>query len=343
MLGKIFDYIYRFTDIKGNSPRYGDDDDGSVTLLEHEKDFNNFKSLLTSAAIIFNDPKLKSKSNGFDMKNQILFGEEGRKKYESISSIKSNLKSCNYRDEGHFIFRKQDRSNEIYIHFSAAPLGYLTIAAHGHSDALSFVLHHDGKKVLIDSGTFTYHTHPCLRQYFIGTLAHNTIRINRKNQALNVGPTLWLKHYRTNVKEVISNEKYDKIVASHNGYKSLGIEHIRELTFDKKNNTILINDLLDCNSGNKYFIEFPLHLHPEMFPKKHKNYISVSDANENQLIKIYYDMKLNIKVVKGQKSPLMGWYSRSFYQKEPTYVIYQTLRADSSVLIKTKIDILKNL
>ncbi len=41
----------------------------------------------------------------------------------------------------------------------AAPLGFLSIAAHGHADALSFILHVDGSPILVDPGTFMYHTH----------------------------------------------------------------------------------------------------------------------------------------------------------------------------------------
>jgi hypothetical protein len=41
----------------------------------------------------------------------------------------------------------------------AAPLGFLSIAAHGHADALSFILHVDGSPILVDPGMFTYHTH----------------------------------------------------------------------------------------------------------------------------------------------------------------------------------------
>lgn len=339
MLKKIFHYIYRFTDINGNFPNYGDEDDGRVFILEHEKNYNNFKALLTSGSIIYNDPELKSKSSGFDMKNEILFGNEGKIKYDSIKSATANPKSCIYISEGHFILRKQSGNKEIYIHLDAAPLGYLSIAAHGHSDALSFILRLDGRGVLVDSGTFSYHTSPDWRQYFIGTLAHNTIRINQKNQAINGGPTLWLKHYKTEVKEIITNEEYDKIIASHNGYKTLGIQHIRELIFNKTNNTILVNDLLESASGKQYFIEFPLHIHPDMFPEKHKNYISVVDSARNEKIKIFYDRKFNISIVKGQESTIMGWYSGSFYQKEPSYMIYQTFKANSSISFKTKISI----
>ena len=339
MLKRIFYYIYRNTDINRNIPKYGDEDDGRVIILENEPHNNNFKSLLTSGAIIFEDPELKLKSNGYDIKNNILFGDKGEKKYNALKKISSDLKSFIYEKEGHFILRKQNGSKEIYIHLDAAPLGYLSIAAHGHSDALSFILHIDGKEVLVDSGTFSYHTHTDWRQYFIGTLAHNTVRINKKNQALNGGPTLWLKHYKTAVKESESNEKYDNIVASHNGYENSGILHTRKLIFDKVDNLILITDYIECKTGKDLLIEFPLHMHPDMFPEKQDDYISVSDSNNNLIIKIFNDQKFNIKIIKGSKQPIMGWYSGSFYKKEPAYMIYQTANVSSPIAFETRIDI----
>lgn len=339
MLGKIFYYIYRFTDIKCNIPRYGDDDDGRVFILNPGPDDNNYKSLLTSGTIIFRDPELKAKSNGFDIKNQILFGNEGEETYKSIKTKYPDLKSYMYREEGHFILRRQNGDKEIYIHFDAAPLGYLSIAAHGHADALSFVLHINGREVLADPGTFSYHTHNVWRQYFIGTLAHNTIRINNRNQALNAGPTLWLKHYKTTIKESESNEKYDKVTASHDGYKKSGISHTRKIIFEKANNSILLTDYIEYREGKDISVEFPLHLHPEMFPEIKEDYISVSDPGKISQVKIFHDPKFNIKIVKGVEQPLMGWYSGSFYKKEPAYMIYQNMNINSSVAVETRITV----
>ena len=85
-LYKILCYIYDIIDCKGNFPKYGDEDDGRCFILDFNKDFNNFRSLLTSAAIIYNDSRFKSKDNGFDIKNRILFGEQAKGKYNSIPS-----------------------------------------------------------------------------------------------------------------------------------------------------------------------------------------------------------------------------------------------------------------
>ena len=333
-LKKIFQYICHFTDRDVHFPKYGDEDDGRVVLLEPEPHSNNFRSLLISGAILFNDPVLKAKSGGIDTKNKLLFGNEGEKIYHSIKGEKINFSSSFYEKEGHFILHKQNDKGEIYVHFDAAPLGYLSIAAHGHADALSFILHLDGKEIFVDPGTYAYHTDPKWRQYFIGTLAHNTIRINKKNQALNGGPTLWLKHYKTTIIECISNEKQDKITARHDGYEASGIRHTREFLFDKITNLIKITDLIDCKKGQEILVEFPLHLHPEVDIKK-KNGIVLQHENSGKKINVDTDSKFNVQILKGNNEPLIGWHSGSFYQIEPTSVIYQTSVIHSSTSFKT--------
>lgn len=336
-LKNIFNYIYNFTDIEVNFPRYGDEDDGRVILLDpYQK--NNFSSLLTSAAIIFKDPVFKSRSSGFDIKNSILFGSIGKRIFQSLENTKPPRHSCFYENEGHFILRHQRESNEIFIHFDAAPLGYLSIAAHGHADALSFIIHKNGKEVLVDSGTYTYHTDPDLRQYFIGTLAHNTIRINKKNQALNGGPTLWLKHYKTHLIHSTSNKKYDEITASHNGYNNLGVVHTREFVFDKYNNKVIITDTINIKKKADFLIEFPLHIHPTMYPVYKSHYYTIYDACETPTIGISVDPKFKSRILSGSLSPFIGWYSESFSKIQPTSVIYQTTNIHDSATFVTTIE-----
>ena len=340
-LYKIFCYIYSFLDCNGNFPKYGDEDDGKCFILDFNEKFNNFKSLLTSGAIIFNDQLLKSKSNGFDTKNHFLFGNSGKSVFETIPDTVSNENSKFFRDEGHFIFRKKDNEKEIYMHFDAAPLGFLSIAAHGHADALSFILHVDGQPVFIDSGTYTYHTEPEWRSYFIGTLAHNTIRINEKDQAVNGGPTLWIKHYKTSVIDLETDEDIDRITATHDGYKKENAQHIREIVFDKLKSEFLISDTIIVVGKKSVLVEIPFHIHPDFT-------VTRSSGNHYQLSKdpvrnivFFVDAKLNPVIIKGQQEPnILGWYSDSFLKKEATNVIYCNTQIDCTSTFKFIIKII---
>ena len=258
-----------------------------------------------------------------DMKNRILFGVKGEKIYYKIISARFPKGSKFYPSEGHFIMRKQeDKKKEVYLHFDAAPLGYLSIAAHGHADALSFILHIDGQQVLVDPGTYTYHDDPVWRKYFISTLAHNTVRINREDQAINGGPTLWVRHYKTKVEEWSSSQEIDHLIASHDGYNRLGIYHSREIDFDKIKMEIRIKDILFSNKKRSYFIEIPFHLHPKIRIENLGVSAFVLKTPSERSVEISTDRRMKSKVIKGRVSPeITGWYSGSFLQKEPAHTI----------------------
>jgi hypothetical protein len=340
-LKKIFSYIHNFLDCNGNYPKYGDEDDGKCFILDFKENFNNFKSLLTSGAVIFDDPILKTKSNGFDLKNHILLGDHGKMIYSRLPEITNNESSIFYRDVGHFIFRKKEEDKEIYFHFDAAPLGFLSIAAHGHADALSFILHVDGHPVFIDSGTFTYHTDVNWRQYFIGTLAHNTIRINGENQALNGGPTLWIRHYQTEVLDMELSTDTHRVKATHNGYLKDNVQHIREIVFNRSESEFQILDTIVVNNNRTTQLEIPFHFHPgvEIIKQGVNSYLISKNSILNIEFKI--DEKLDPVLINGQLSPqILGWYSDSFMKKEATNVIYNLIQIDHTTTFKFIIKII---
>ncbi|MGH9559697.1 MAG: heparinase II/III family protein, partial [Bryobacteraceae bacterium] len=64
-------------------------------------------------------------------------------------------------------------------------------AGHSHAHALHFTLRRAGEPVLIDPGTYTYISDPVWRDRFRGTAAHNTIRIDARDQADPAGPFGW--------------------------------------------------------------------------------------------------------------------------------------------------------
>lgn len=343
-LHNIFNYIFNFLDSKGNFPPYGDEDDGKCFIVDFDERFNNFKSLLTSGAIIFQDSRLKIKSNGFDLKNKLLFGESCRDAFGLVPSVPIEEKSEFYKEEGHFFFRKKDNNNdEIYLHFDAAPLGFLSIAAHGHADALSIILHIDGDPILIDPGTYIYHTHKEWRNYFISTLAHNTICIDHLNQALQGGPTLWLQHYKTQVSDLIQTDKIESVTASNNGYEAVGCSHQRTVYFERNTNKFTITDEIDVNQENHEIFQ-PWHLHPSVeIGIVNDNIYQLKHKMGDRKIKITFDPKLSFEIVTGQLKPILGWYSPSFMQKKQTLVIFGKIQTVTSqkIQLKTIIEIYK--
>lgn len=332
----ILYYIRELLTIKGQFPKYGDEDDGRVFALSSDLHDNNFLSLLEAGAIYFHDPVLATGLPGPDQKNRILFGAAAANTLAQLKPASTKRHSKFYPEEGHFIFRKQDNQHhEIYCHFDAAPLGYLSIAAHGHADALSFVLYIDGQPVIVDPGTYCYHTDAEWRRYFVSTRAHNTICIGGCDQARFVGPTLWLRHYKTTVKDHLLSDDYDYVVARHNGYKKMNIVHTRKMEFYKTTNKFLITDYITNNTGRNDTLEMPFHLHPGT--SFSVNGCQATLLTGNRKISMKLDEQLQWAVVAGQSNPHLGWYSEGFYQKIPAPVIMGTLQMKRSLVLKTEL------
>jgi hypothetical protein len=337
-LKKIFEYIYNFTDVKGNHPRYGDEDDGQVFRLTPHLE-NNFVSLLNTGSFLFGEPKYRSKVENVDLKSQLLLGSNATGRLGILSAENSQPYSSFYTEDGHFIFKNKNGDKEVYMHFDAAPLGYLSIAAHGHADALSFVLHINGRDVFADPGTYSYHTDPEWRKYFISTLAHNTVCINGENQAVFGGSTLWVTRFHTQILEIFHDDLWDRVYASHDGYKSLGIRHSRKIELNRKTNDILITDFLDTSAASEYRVEIPFHLSP---------YFTVTKERENSFIikngttkvRLQCDPQLISEPVTGSDNPKLGWYSESFQIIQPTSVIYCHTSVKFSARFAFKISII---
>ena len=82
-------------------------------------------------------------------------------------------------------------------------------AGHSHSDTLSIVVRAGERDVLIDPGTFTYVGDLKARDWFRGSGAHNTIRIDKCDQASPMGPFWWAELPSVNIREWITTAEQD--------------------------------------------------------------------------------------------------------------------------------------
>nr|WP_293837344.1 alginate lyase family protein [uncultured Arsenicibacter sp.] len=353
-LRQIAIYISVLLDCRGNLPNYGDQDNGRVVALDNFEANINFRSILASAAVLFFDSFFKqcawsvepASGQVFDLKNYLLFGQEGQEQFDELPSVNVQLGSGFYTEEGHFILRKQDSAErEIYIYFDAAPLGFLSIAAHGHADALSFCLHIDGCPFFVDPGTYTYHTESAWRNYFVSTRAHNTVCIDGENQAFQGGALLWLNHYQTNVTKVQSGEWTDEITATHTGYERLACRHERALHFDKSEDRLLISDRIVNYGTQDRQVELMFHLHPDVFVTQlAENHFELLQLNcPDRLVRIDLLPSLTTTIHRGETEPEpLGWFSERFYRKQPTSVIraMTTVPAGETIDLQSVIQIL---
>ena len=78
---------------------------------------------------------------------------------------------------GAVVFRDSWRPDAVWAYMDASPFGY----GHQHEDKLNFLLHAYGRPMLIEGGNYFYDASE-MRKYVLSTRAHNTIRIDGKDQ-----------------------------------------------------------------------------------------------------------------------------------------------------------------
>ncbi len=250
-------------DDAGAVPPIGDSDNAWVAQLLHEATpQRRVESLFNTAALSFEMPELKALGgHRLDEKTLWLLGPQHCAAYAAWRVDAPPLQSSvHLQDSGYVVFR--DEKTRAWM--DIAPLGYLSIAAHGHADALSVGFSYDGKPFLIDPGTYAYHTQGAWRDYFRGTAAHNTVMVDGRSQSVSGGNFMWLQKADVQLKAVQLDEVRDRVRASHNGYlkQRLGVIHEREVLFIK-NVGLLVMDTLKNPSRKPHRYTVSWHLHPD--------------------------------------------------------------------------------
>jgi len=333
---RMMEFIASIMDVRGNVPKIGDSDDGFAVILSDDKNFNPYRSLLATGAVIFKREDFKKKVQKFDEKSLWLLGIDGMKKFYSIEEKVFTSKRV-FKNGGYCILlNNENNKNEIRSVFDCGPLGYLSLAAHGHADALSFTLNVGGKRFIVDPGTYVYQYPVKWRDYFKGTSAHNTIRIDGKNQSVIGGYYMWLKKARTKLIKWESCDKYDLVKAEHDGYIRLKdpVLHQRKIFFDKKKHFFRIIDKIE--SQKEHLIEQFFHFSEECELRKldHAGWL-ITNGNKSLIIRV--DSKSQTRIYKGSIEPILGWNSNNFDIKNEIYTMLNIINWKGSCELETLI------
>jgi hypothetical protein len=317
-LEAMLTFITAIMDVAGNVPMIGDSDDALMVKFSQEPDFNAYRSLLTTGAVIFSRPDFKRKAGRFDDKSRWLTGNIGAKVFAALPANEAFPPApYAFRQGGYYILGADfETSSEVKIVADAGPLGHLSIAAHGHADALSFTLSVSGKEMLIDPGTYAYHTQKKWRDYFRGTSAHNTVRIDGIDQSEIGGNFMWLRKANAVCEVWNSDEEKDCFGASHDGYMRLSdpVMHRRKIVYYKRERTLLVEDAVHCRAPHE--VEFWWHFSEGSTVTILGKKVVVNCGNV-QLEMQMQDSACVPELLFGKEHPPAGWISRRFDEKQP--------------------------
>jgi len=140
--------------------------------------------------------------------------------------------------------------NPWWVLFDAGPFGPFS-AGHSHADTLSLVVRSGGEDLLIDPGTYTYTAGRAWRDYFRGTAAHNTVRVDGCDQARAAGPFAWEGRPETRLEEA-----RPELAQAWCAYGIPGGRLLHRRTVQPSGERLIITDELDGPPGEHLLEQF---------------------------------------------------------------------------------------
>jgi hypothetical protein len=210
----------KFISWLGPRAEFGDNDEGRVVTLAKESDYT---ASVASAIAGFAGqaspvaPVDDFRALGFGTPSEVLPRPAGLHSFTA---------------GGLSVWRGEMAGHDVTLRFDHGPLGYLSIAAHGHADALSIALDIDAQPVLVDPGTYLYGSGGVWREWFRSTPAHNTLNIDGQSQSTISGAFNW--SHKANARLIETSPSPDwSLTAEHDGYeRRFGARHERQVRRD---------------------------------------------------------------------------------------------------------------
>lgn len=214
----------------GPRAEFGDNDEGRVVTLSHEPDYSS--SVASAIAGFLGKPSPVEPADDF---RGLIFGPS-----PTVLPQPAGLQ-C-FAAGGLSVWRGEMAGHHVALRFDHGPLGYLSIAAHGHADALSVTLDVDGQPVLVDPGTYLYGSGGPWREWFRSTPAHNTLNLEAQSQSSMSGAFNWSHKAQARLLEQSPPPDWS-LTAEHDGYeRRLGARHRRQVRRD--GHSITVHDRL---------------------------------------------------------------------------------------------------
>jgi len=310
----------------GGLPNYGDADDGYV--LDLGATHSDAKYLVAAGAILFNRPDFKAQAGEFPEPVYWLLGPGSMVNYRQIKIADCHPPvSRAFPYSGFYLLQSGNTlANSLSVLFDCGDLGFQSIAAHGHADALSFTLRFGGEDLFVDPGTFDYFTYPDYRHYFRKTIAHNTIEIDGLDQSEILGSFMWGKKAHSHCLEWTPGPEGQggMVSAEHDGYTRLTdpVVHRRSIRLEADKQCLTIDDEIMARDEHQVKLNFHLAEGCEITQTGNNCYGVMSKTGSQ--VTIEFETRLTVEVFRGQENPISGWHSNSYHRKTPINTIQCT-------------------
>jgi len=144
----LLDHLMYITRPDGTTPFFGDDDGGSLAMLD-TRPANDFRGTLGTGSVLFDRGDYKFVAGDAAEELLWLTGVEGLSRFDAIVAIEPAKTSVPFFDGGYFVMRDGWSRDSNYLLFDCGSHGALN-CGHAHADALSIDVAANGRTVLVD-------------------------------------------------------------------------------------------------------------------------------------------------------------------------------------------------
>ena len=330
-LAKGGQFLAALLDGDGALPCIGDSDSGHVLTLTDR--YDGCRSLLNLTAHLTHDDTLIQRDVAADEKTFWLIGSDAFDRQVARTPSSPPERALAYPQGGYYILDGDLAGHRVRALFDCGPVGLSPMAGHGHADALSVLLYVDGVAVLIDPGTFTYFRDKRLRNYFRGTSAHSTVRIDGRDQTVYGGAFIAVQQARS---ECLDSRKGKCVTGRSLGYTRLAdpVTHTRTLAFMPEQRALQIEDRIKCAGEHELeqFFHFEKRLSPQLADRRR----CLAQLTTGEMV-FQLDERVMPRLVRGDDTLPLGWTSSVYGAKEPTTTLVATTTVHGDATLLTKV------
>ena len=297
------------------APSYGDNDDGRAARLDPFES-RGARGVAASLAACRGNARARLVAGSIDPSALWLFGADGAAQFDTVRPA-PEPPSVVLPDAGLVVLRDDD----LRVTVDAGPLGYLSLAAHGHADALQVTVSDGARELIVDPGAGSYFGHPSWRRRFRGTGFHATVEVDGEDQSEAGGPFLWSAHAQTRL--LHANPASGLVVAEHDGYQRLEHPVLHRRAVAVQNRVVVVLDrvsALGAGEGHQYRQTWPFHPALTAELGEDNTVVHVHENGERRLtVALRASAPAAVTLVRGSEDPFEGWSSQRLEEIVPAW------------------------
>ncbi|SES49876.1 Heparinase II/III N-terminus [Pedococcus cremeus] len=302
-------------DVAGRPPRQGDGDEGRALVLD-DPETDPWAVLLSEGAAVLGPAQWWPSTEP-----SVAGAAFGSLVPSAPVAARPASAPDGFADGGLYLLRTpRGEEPELWCRCDGGPHGFLSIAAHGHADALALEVRCEGVDLLVDPGTYCYHGEAQWRSYFRSTLAHNTIEVDGENQSVEGGPFLWSSRTDATTDEAGLDGPVQTWAGHHTGYARLdpALRHERKVTLDTVHHTLGVTDTLTASAPHTLRLAWHLGPEVEVLLRDGAADLTWGTGSEQRSARLRLPAPLAWSAHRGESDPVLGWYSPRFGVRVPT-------------------------